>query len=298
VSQPYPAAESTPPVCYRHPDRVTYVRCQRCGRAICGECQTPAPVGVICPECMREQRAAAPRVRSNVLRRFTGSRQPVVTYAIMAVCVVVFLAQWITGLSGGPVTTALWYAGVYGYPTGSAVHTVSGVFAGSFEPWRMLTSAFVHASLIHIALNMYTLWIFGIVLEPMLGRSRYAALFGLSAVAGSAGVYLLASPVEAVVGASGAIFGMMAALLIIQRHLGGQITQLLVLVGINLVISFLPGMGIAWQAHVGGLVGGALVGLIFTRTRPRRMLGLQIGLLVALFAVLLVAGNWHVIAGA
>jgi membrane associated rhomboid family serine protease len=161
----------------------------------------------------------------------------------------------------------------------------------------MLTMAFVHGNLLHIALNMYTLWIFGIVLEPMLGRARYAALFVLSAIAGSVGVYLLDSPLQPVVGASGAIFGMMAALLIIQRHLGGPVTQLLVLVGINLVISFLPGFGIAWQAHVGGLVGGALVGLIYTRTRSRSRQPLQIVLLVALAVVLVLAGSWRVFAG-
>jgi membrane associated rhomboid family serine protease len=233
---------------------------------------------------MRQQRATAPRTRSAFLTRFAGPRQPAVTYAIIALCVVVFIAQWITGLGSGPVTRGLWYAGAYGYP-------------GQYEPWRMLTVAFVHGNLLHIALNMYTLWIFGIVLEPMLGRVRYAVLFVLSAIAGSVGVYLLDSPLQPVVGASGAIFGMMAALLIIQRHLGGQITQLLVLVGINLVISFLPGFGIAWQAHVGGLVGGALVGLIYTRTRSRSRQPLQVVLLVALAVLLVLAGSWRVFAG-
>jgi membrane associated rhomboid family serine protease len=207
-----------------------------------------------------------------------------VTYAIIAICVVVFLAQWVTGLNNGPVTSSLWYAGAYGYP-------------GSYEPWRMLTTAFVHANILHIALNMYTLWIFGIVLEPMLGRARYGVLFVLSAIAGSVGVYLLDDPQQAVVGASGAIFGMMAALLIIQRHLGGPITQLLVLVGINLVISFLPGFQIAWQAHVGGLVGGALVGLIYTQTRARSRRPLQIVLLAVLAVVLILVGSWRVFAG-
>lgn len=239
---------------------------------------------------MRQQRATAPRTKPAFLTRLTGPRQPVVTYTIIAICVVVFLLQWITGLSNGPVTTSLWYAGAYGYPTGS--------FQGaSYEPWRMITTAFVHANILHIALNMYTLWIFGIVLEPMLGRARYAVLFVLSAIAGSVGVYLLDSPVQPVVGASGAIFGMMAALLIIQRHLGGPITQLLVLVGINLVISFLPGFQIAWQAHVGGLVGGAIVGLIYMQTRARSRRPLQIVLLVALTVLLILLGSWHVFAG-
>lgn len=233
---------------------------------------------------MRQQRATAPRTKPAFLTRLTGPRQPVVTYTIIAICVVVFAAQWITGLNNGPVTSSLWYAGAYGYP-------------GLYEPWRMLTTAFVHGNILHIALNMYTLWIFGIVLEPMLGRTRYAVLFVLSAIAGSVGVYLLADPRQPVVGASGAIFGMMAALLIIQRHLGGPITQLLVLVGINLVISFLPGFGIAWQAHVGGLVGGALVGLIYMQTRARSRRPLQIILIVVLAIVLVLLGSWHMIAG-
>lgn len=298
MSQPTSPGEPSALACYRHPNRPTYVRCQRCGRAICGECQTPAPVGFICPECMRQQRATAPRTKSAFLTRFTGPRQPTVTYVIIGICILVFIAQWVTGLGNGPVTSSLWYAGIYGYPNGAVVQTSQGAVLASFEPWRMITTAFVHANILHIALNMYTLWIFGIVLEPMLGRVRYGVLFVLSAIAGSVGVYLLDSPVQPVVGASGAIFGMMAALLIIQRHLGGPITQLLVLVGINLVISFLPGFSIAWQAHVGGLVGGALVGLIYTQTRARSRRALQVVLLIVLAVLLVLVGSWHVFAGA
>jgi membrane associated rhomboid family serine protease len=295
VTQPSSPADPVALACYRHPNHFTYVRCQRCGRAICGECQTPAAVGFICPECMRQQRATAPRTKPAFLTRLTGPRQPVVTYAIIAICVIVFIAQSLPGI-GATVTNALRYAGVYSYPTGSIVHMAGGVMVGDFEPWRLLTAVFVHASILHIALNMYTLWIFGIVLEPLLGRARYAVLFLLSGLAGSVGVLLMAPPDVAVVGASGAIFGMMSALLIVQRHLGGPITQLLVLVGINLVISFLPGMGIAWQAHIGGLVGGAIVGLIYTQTRRRSRLGLQIALLCVLAVVLVLVGIWPVFA--
>ncbi|WP_243061736.1 rhomboid family intramembrane serine protease [Humibacter sp. RRB41] len=238
---------------------------------------------------MRQQRATAPRTKSAFLTRLTGPRQPAVTYAIIAICVVVFILQSLP-VVGSSVTSALQYAGIYGYPTG----TVAGI---AFEPWRMLTSVFAHANILHILLNMYTLWIFGIVLEPMLGRVRYGVLFLLSGIAGSVGVYLLDTPLQPVVGASGAIFGMIAALLIIQRHLGGPITQLLVLVGINLVIGFVPGFQIAWQAHVGGLVGGALVGLIYTQTRARSRRPLQIVLLAVLAVVLILIGSWRVFAG-
>ncbi|MCU1447485.1 rhomboid family intramembrane serine protease [Cryobacterium sp.] len=263
--------------CYRHPGRQSFILCQRCGRTICPECQTQAAVGVICPECMREQRQSAPRTKSAARTRFSRlsvAGAPVVTTSIIALTLVVFLLQLIPGLG---VTDRLLYAGAYSYP-------------GSFQPWRMITSVFVHSTgfIFHVLLNMYTLWIFGQILERMLGRGRFLALYLLSGLAGSVGVLFLASPLTPVVGASGAIFGLMGAFLVIQRKLGGNATQLLVLVAINLVIGFLPNVNIAWQAHVGGLVGGAVIGLIFVQTRSRTNRVLQLGLLGA-FAALLVA---------
>ncbi|WP_431278853.1 rhomboid family intramembrane serine protease [Leifsonia poae] len=258
--------------CYRHPDRVSYVLCQRCGRTICPECQTPAAVGVICPECMAQQRATQPKTKPAILTRMTGRGAPVVTYALIGICVVVFIFQSLPGI-GNSVTQALQYAGVYSDPR-------------LFQPWRMLTAVFAHGGFLHIALNMYTLWIFGMLLEPLLGRARYLALFLISGFAGSLGVLLIASPTQPVVGASGAIFGMFGAFFIIQRRMGGDATQLLVLIGINLVIGFIPGLGIAWQAHVGGLIGGALVGLIYVETRRISRQRWQVPLLVALCVVL------------
>ena len=262
--------------CYRHPGRQSFILCQRCGRTICPECQTQAAVGVICPECMAEQRRSAPRTKSAARTRFsrlTAAGAPVVTTSIIALTLVVFLLQLIPGLG---VTDRLLYAGVYSYPF-------------DFQPWRMLTSVFVHSTgfIFHVLLNMYTLWIFGQILERMLGRGRFLALYLLSGLAGSLGVLFLADPYQAVVGASGAIFGLMGAFLVIQRKLGGNATQLLVLVGINLVIGFLPGVNIAWQAHVGGLIGGAIIGLIFVQTRPRSKRALQLVLLGAFAALLL-----------
>jgi len=231
---------------------------------------------------MKQQRATAPKTKPAILTRMTGSGAPVVTYTLIGICVLVFILQSLPGI-GSTVTQALQYAGLYSYP-GPGV---------GFEPWRMITSIFAHASIIHIGLNMYTLWVFGMILEPMLGRVRYLVLFLISGFAGSVGVFLIADPRVPVIGASGAIFGMMAAFLIIQRRLGGNATQLLILVGINLVIGFLPGLQIAWQAHVGGLVGGALVGLIFVETRQRSRRGLQIGLLCLLSAVLVAVSLWR-----
>ncbi|WP_431219593.1 rhomboid family intramembrane serine protease [Leifsonia xyli] len=271
--------------CYRHPDRESYVLCQRCGRTICGECQTPGAVGVVCPECMAQQKATHPRTKPAWVTRLTGSGAPVVTYSIIALCVVVFILQNLGPLLGVPITPSLVYAGAFSYP--------SGTFGVGFEPWRMLTSVFAHANIIHIALNMYTLWVFGMALEPLLGRVRYLALFVISGFAGSLGVLLLSSPVQPVLGASGAIFGMFGAFFIIQRRLGGNATQMLVLLAINLGIGFLPGFNIAWQAHVGGLVGGLLVGLIYVETRQPQRRRWQLPLLVLLSVVLVALSLIH-----
>ena len=131
----------------------------------------------------------------------------------------------------------------------------------------------------------------------MLGRARFLALYFISGLAGSLGVlyFDLAFGLEfnSVVGASGAIFGLMGAYLVILRHLGGNSTSLLVLLVINVVISFLPGSNLSWQAHVGGLSGGAVVGLIYARTRERSRKNLQVGLIVGLVVVEFVAALAH-----
>ncbi|MEJ3405659.1 rhomboid family intramembrane serine protease [Rathayibacter sp. YIM 133350] len=261
--------------CYRHPDRQSYVLCQRCGRTICPECQTPGAVGVICPECMKEQRASAPRTRPAVLTRMAGRGAPVVTYSLIGITLFVFVLQLVPGLN---VTAWLFF-------TPQAMDPVS------LQPWRLITSVFVHSTgfIFHVLLNMYTLWIFGQLLESLLGRGRFLSLYLISGLAGSVGVIWLAPYSTQVVGASGAIFGLMGAFLVIQRRLGGNMTQLLILVGINLVIGFIPGLNVAWQAHVGGLVGGALVGLIFVETRSIRRRQAQIWLLVGLTVLLLLA---------
>lgn len=260
-----------PNVCYRHPDRRSFVLCQRCGRTVCGECQTPAPVGVRCPECMAEAAAAMPKQRSPLLRAVRrGSSTPVVTYSILAVTVGVFILQF---LSQGAVTRALGYA-----PPLTLI-----------EPWRMLTVSLVHSSgFFHILFNMYALFVLGPLLEQLVGRWRFAVTYVLSTLAGSVAVLWLA-PATFVVGASGAIFGLFGAFFVIQRRLGGNTAQLMIILGINLALGFvIP--NISWQAHVGGLIGGAIVALIFVRTRRRQQTALHIGLLVA-FAALLIAGT-------
>ncbi len=263
--------------CYRHPDRQSYVLCQRCGRTICAECQTPAAVGVHCPECMRESRQSAPRTRPAVVtsvRRLAQPGTPIVTFGIIALCVILFAAQAVTGqlvAGGSPITTALLY-----YPPYTVI-----------EPWRMLTSLFIHGSILHILFNMYSLYVLGPELERMIGRWRFAALFLLSGLGGSVAV-LLSAPGSAVLGASGAIFGLFGAFFVIARHLGGNSRQLIIVIVINLVLGFVV-PGIAWQAHVGGLLIGSLVAFVYVRTRDRQKRGIQLLLLAAVFLLLLVA---------
>jgi membrane associated rhomboid family serine protease len=270
--------------CYRHPDRQSFVLCQRCMRTICPECQTQAAVGVICPECMAAERKNRTPAQKRAQRRWGGGSaaapiatarggKPVVTYALLLITSCISLLQLVPGI-GDAIGDGLLFAAAYLYPN------LSGY---PFEPWRLLTTLLVHGSFIHLALNMLALWMLGQILEPMLGRTRYLALYLISGLGGSVA---LLDPRIATVGASGAIFGMMAALLIIGRHIGANVTGILIILGINFAIGFVFG-GIAWQAHLGGAIVGALVALIYTRTRRREQRTWQI-VLIAVTVVALI----------
>ncbi|MCK6066255.1 MULTISPECIES: rhomboid family intramembrane serine protease [Microbacterium] len=283
--------------CYRHPDRQSFVLCQRCLRTICPECQTQAAVGVICPECLAEQRAAATPAQRKAERRWSRpaamtavSGRPTVTYAIIAVTALVFVVTLIPGI-GRVIEGYLSFYAPAIYPQ------VSGVF----QPWRVLTVALVHSGFWHVGLNMLALWFIGRSLEPLLGAARFLLLYVLSAAGGSVAVALLAPNVP-VVGASGAIFGLFGALLVIGRHLGANIRVIAILIGVNFALPFvlallsaagtgsfagaLSAIQISWQSHLGGLIVGAAVGLIYARTRAARQARLRVGLLIALTGVL------------
>ena len=140
------------------------------------------------------------------------------------------------------------------------------------QPYRFLTSAFLHAGFWHIVLNMYALWLLGCVLEPMLGRWRFLALYLLSAIGGNVAVLLTADPLGsswgiATVGASGAVFGLLGALVIVYRIIGADMTNLLVVIGLNVAINFIPNTNISWQSHIGGFVMGVLLVFAMSRTR-------------------------------
>ena len=284
MSYGIPSAEPSAdiPVCPRHPDRPSYVRCQRCGRPACPECQRAAAVGFQCVDCVNEQKRTTPAYRAPYGGALAVGK-PLVTYAIIALCVLVYVLQWL--LPGEAIYQQFAFANVF----------------ADREPWRMLTAAFLHSQsfLLHIVLNMYTLWIFGQALEPLLGRVRFLAVYLLSAVGGSIGFLLLTPdrPVIGVVGASGAIFGLFGAMLVVQRHRGGETRQLWVLIAINGAIGFFV-QGIAWQAHLGGLItGGLAAAAIAYAPRGKNQGLLQAGGLVLVGALLAIVTWFRVSAG-
>jgi membrane associated rhomboid family serine protease len=239
--------------CYRHPDRETGLSCSECGRPICTECMTPAPVGLRCPDHSGRPQGVA-KVRSNVRRASFGGTGALVTKALIAVNVLVYLAQLGTG-SGGTSLAGDVY--VHGALYGPAV--------ADGDWWRLITGGFLHANFLHLGMNMLILWLVGAPLEEMLGRGRYVLLYFVSLLAGSAGA-LLQAPLAPTVGASGAIYGLFGALLVLEYFATGQIVggQAFGLIAINLIISFTFN-GISWGGHIGGLVGGILGTLILAR---------------------------------
>ncbi|WP_043497509.1 rhomboid family intramembrane serine protease [Georgenia sp. SUBG003] len=275
MTEQAPGLTGTPqvPVCPRHPDRVSYVRCQRCGRPACPECQRPAAVGIQCVDCVNEARARVPAPRTVLGGRARAGR-PVVTITIIAMCVVIYLAQRVPGLM--------------------VAHSFIFMPAlGDQQPYRFLTSAFLHGGTLHLALNMYALWVVGSVLEPALGRWRFISLYLLSAIGGSVAVLLLADPAGVswstpVVGASGAVFGLFSAIFIVLRRFGRDATQILVLIVLNFVIGFVFA-GISWQSHLGGAITGAVLAAayVYAPRRQRTLVGVSATAGLALLLILL-----------
>lgn len=283
MSEPSPTQAE--PVCARHPDRVSYVRCQRCGQPTCPECQRQAAVGIQCVDCVREGAKTIRMPRTQFGAKVTPGGRPVVTQAIIVICAMVWLLQ----KASPRVTSELQFVPVLGVS----------------EPWRFLTAAFAHSpgQLLHILFNMYALWVLGQYLEPMLGRVRFAALYLVSAFGGSVGYLLLAAPpavldggiapttwMTPMVGASGAVFGLFGALLVLNRHLGRSSGPILAVLAINAVLGFvLP--GIAWQAHLGGLVTGIALAAVITATAAQSRRRLQLPALAGVLLLLAVVAT-------
>ncbi|MDQ3121577.1 MAG: rhomboid family intramembrane serine protease [Actinomycetota bacterium] len=253
--------------CYRHPDRETYVSCTECGRGICPDCMSFGPVGIRCPDhASTGGKVAAPRRTARKAAASLSRRGPYVTQALIAINVGIYVIQLAMG-AGISASTGWIYE--HGVLISSAIDS-SGQLVGVAEGewWRLLTAAFLHYGPVHLGLNMLVLWFIGPALEEYLGHGRYALLYLVSGLAGSAGALIVSSGAPTV-GASGAIFGIMGAALFLEWRkiyvFGGQALGLVVF---NLAISFvIPGISIG--GHIGGLIGGALAAFAFTTLRRR-----------------------------
>jgi membrane associated rhomboid family serine protease len=251
---------SEPRYCYRHPDVETGLSCSECGRPICVDCMTVAPVGIRCPDHATTS-GAPPRTKQvrrqvthvpRALRTTVPGDETLITKILIGLNVAVYL-----------ITV---YQGVGINNPGGRLFDKFALFGPAVRDgdwWRLITSAFLHASFLHILFNMLALWWIGGPVETVMGRRKYLALYFVSGLAGAAGA-LLASPNAVTVGASGAIFGLLGAMVVIQWQATGSIAgPALTLILVNLALTFaIP--GISYGGHLGGLVGGVLATLALT----------------------------------
>ena len=280
--------------CYRHSDRATGIACTRCGRPICPDCMRQASVGFHCPECVREGQASVrrPRGQSGV-QRF-AARWGAATTTLVALNVAAYLVTVIAALpNGGGVMqndASMLFREFSLFPA-----CVTGEFriqgicdGGGDQPWRLLSSAFLHFGLFHLVMNMLALLVLGADLERYLGRARFVAVFLVSAVSGGAAVALFADPISQTVGASGGVFGLLGAAAVVILHNKGDLRPLVSVLVLNAIISFLP--GISLLGHLGGLIGGMLAAVVLVygrRSTAMQITGLAVLVAAAVVPVLL-----------
>jgi membrane associated rhomboid family serine protease len=274
-----PSAPESPaeaPSCYRHPGRQTYLRCNRCERYICGDCMRTAAVGHQCVECVQEGARTIRQPRTHFGGR-ERSGAPVVTYALIAINVVVFVLQMALGSLERQL--ALWPPAV-----------------ADGQLYRLVTSAFVHYGATHLLLNMWALYVVGPPLEMLLGRLRFGALYALSGLGGSVLVYLLSLNVMTA-GASGAVFGLFAATFVLAKRLSLDLRWVAAVIVINLVFTFVaPAVSsqrISWQGHVGGLVTGGLVAAAYVYAPRERRNLIQAAVTVIVLGVFVALVWWR-----
>ncbi|WP_189986502.1 rhomboid family intramembrane serine protease [Streptomyces capoamus] len=268
------------PVCYRHPDRETGVRCTRCERPICPECMVSASVGFQCPDCVRGGSGTghAPQVsRPRTLAGGTVTADPrLLTKVLIGINLAVFLAQ----LAAGDRFTNRFE--LIGQAYTPLLDGVQGIAEGQY--YRLLTAMFLHGGYVHILFNMLSLWWIGGPLEVALGRARFLALYFVSGLAGSALTYLLAAPNQPSLGASGAIFGLFGATAVLMRRLNYDMRPIIALLVINLIFTF-GWSNISWQAHIGGLVAGVVTGYAMVHAPRERRSLMQYGTCAVVLAL-------------
>lgn len=289
-------------VCYRHPAEPTGIVCQRCRRPICPRCMVAGSVGFQCPNCVE---AGQRQTRQGQLP-YGGLRStnPALTSQVLiGINLLVWAAVFFTGGLQSPlvgwlaIRTEGWCLvnDSYLVPVEAAecvgnATWVDGVASGAW--WQVLTSAFVHVELLHLAFNMAALFILGPQLEQALGRVRFLTVYLVSALAGSAVVLWFTDTHVTTLGASGAIFGMMGAVLVLVLKHRGDVRAILVWLGLNVVITVIGAASISWQGHLGGLLGGlvvtaAIIGL--PREQRQRWQWPLVGLIAVLIAAAIVA---------
>lgn len=265
------------PVCYRHPDRHTLLRCSRCGRPICAACSIDASVGQRCPECVREE--GTQRVIPTGPRSSRSAGAPA-TKTFIAIAVGIYLISAVGGLRE-TLYPMLWQ---------------DNALVAQGEWWRLFTPVLLHASITHILFNMWALWVLGPQIERGVGSGPFVAAYLASAAVGGAFMFVIGGPDAPVaVGASGAIFGLFGIWMnwAVRRRNTAQGRFLLRQIGILLLLNAaLPFIirGIAWEAHLGGLVAGFVIGELWSRVqRPEaEMARIAIALAVAGLAVVTV----------
>jgi membrane associated rhomboid family serine protease len=277
-----PDGHEAPPVCYRHPDRETWVSCVRCGRHACPDCLREAAVGQQCVECVRAAGQATPRPRTVFGGRTV--RSGIVTWTILGLNVLLYLVEL-----ARPGLAQDWW--MLGYASIGRYSPMQGVAAGQW--YRLITSAFLPGTgslgILDIAFNLWALYAVGPSLEQLLGRVRFLAVYLLSAVGGSVLFYYLAAQNQPALGASGAIFGLFGAWFVVSRRLNLDSRGIVTLIAINLVLSFTFRSTIAWQDHIGGLITGALIAAAYAYAPRKNRFAVQLAATVAIVVILVVA---------
>jgi membrane associated rhomboid family serine protease len=269
--------------CYRHPDREAYISCQRCERLICPECMREASVGFQCPTCIVEG-AKTIRQPRTIAGGKVGGREGVVSLTLIGLNVLGFLLTLASGGNSGKVFES--GAMLSSTVVNSSGQVLTGVADGDY--WRLITSAFLHENLLHIAFNMYALYLFGPFVERALGIPRFIAAYLTAAVMGSVLVYWLAPPNTLTIGASGAVFGLFGLALMLLLRAKQDVRTLLVLLGINAFIS-VAGSNISWQGHLGGFIAGAILGAAFAFAPRDRKALVQLLVFGALWVAMIAA---------
>ncbi|MFF5472527.1 rhomboid family intramembrane serine protease [Streptomyces achromogenes] len=270
------------PVCYRHPDRETGVRCTRCERPICPECMVSASVGFQCPDCVRGGFGEGPAPEASRPRTLAGGTVTADPRLLTKILIGINLAMFVA-IKADP--SFLYDVVLYGGLPQKPFTPTSGVAGG--EWYRFVSSMFAHEQYWHIGFNMLSLWWVGGPLEAALGRVRYLAVYFVSGLAGGALTYLLADPAAASLGASGALYGLFGATAVLMRRLNYDMRPVVALLVINLIFTFNGSLHIAWQAHIGGLVAGVVTGYAMVHAPRERRALVQYGTCAVVLALAL-----------